>query len=98
MSHTDDDRIVTEVVRAGGTTPAAEDSPEATLVEPVRFSPAELAAATAAQASLSHDRRPAAPRSPRLPGWVLPYLIGCIILLSAGAVVLWAQARALGHF
>ena len=42
--------------------------------------------------------RPASPGAPPLPRWVLPYMLGCIALLLAGAFVLWTQARVLGHF
>ncbi|HSO31722.1 MAG TPA: hypothetical protein VLT33_04385 [Labilithrix sp.] len=74
-------------------------------MEPVSGWPAHRPADLAAPAPPALDRRvaaeaprPAAPRSARLPGWVLPYLIGCITLLLAGAFVLWTQARVLGHF
>lgn len=37
------------------------------------------------------------PSSGPIPGWVLPYVIGCIALALVGAFVLWTQARVLGH-
>jgi hypothetical protein len=96
----DDDRIITEVVRGDGARPV-EDSPEATIIERMRFSPAQLEAA-ALQANGGQPApqapRPVARRAPPLPGWVLPYLMACLTLLLVGVVVLWLQARVVGHF
>lgn len=41
---------------------------------------------------------PAALIASRLPRWVLPYAIACLALALIGALVLWKQARVLGHF
>lgn len=100
MSQADDDRIITEVVRGDGARPV-EDSPEATIIERMRFSPAELEAAQQQQAhgpAYPEAPRPVAQRSPPLPGWVLPYMMACVTLVLVGAVVLWLQSRIVGHF
>jgi hypothetical protein len=33
-----------------------------------------------------------------LSGWVVPYVLFCLVLALVGAFVLFSQARVLGHF
>jgi len=102
VRHTEEDRV-TEMVHADApTAPALEDSGDPTIIERMQplpmHAPPMHAPPTHAPPMHASAPRPVAQRSAPLPGWVLPYIIACLVLVLVGAFVLWTQSRVVGHF
>ena len=98
VDHRADSEPPTLAYNAPDPPPAAQARPAPTPWSPaVNVPPAAQSSGRVLLPDAPAARAAPPPSSGPIPGWVLPYLIGCIALALVGAFVLWTQARVLGH-